>query len=552
MKRRDFIKLSSLASMSSVLLPNRLSAASSPLMLQSCAGVSDRVLVMVRLIGGNDGINTIVPIDQYAAYANLRPSIRVPDSGVDQYINLDSSLAVQDQVGLHPLLGPFKDLYDNGELTVIQGVMYDYQDRSHFKSTDLWMMGGDGTSLNNNPGSGWLARYLENSFPGVAGNPDVFSAPLALQLAEKKPAVLFQGEHSHGISTNLSGQDVSGYYSVVSGIGGAGIANFPNSEHGDLLEYISGVESNSNVYSQAVSTAFNSGSNAINYPSFDLADQLKTVARLVSGGIQTKVFLVSLGGFDTHNEQVDPIQGISIGRHALLMDELAQSMKAFMDDIKGLGIEDRILTATFSEFGRKVKENGNYGTDHGGAAPMFIMGSCLNGGVLGTNVDLSEADDTNNYQIETMQHDYRRIYATLLQDWLGADTSIVDMTLMDNNNPSISYTSSKLNNLISAGCKVDPSCYIINFNVNVTPIDNNSAIQMYPIPARNYLTIHFGDSPFSGNIKMTDVKGQVVLQQTLSSQMLTTLRWTRLSAGNYFIMLESSDQQVYSKEITII
>ena len=261
---------------------------------------------------------------------------------------------------------------------------------------------------------------------------------------------------------------------------------------------------------------------------------------------------MSLGGFDTHNEQVDPIQGISIGRHALLMDELAQSMKAFMDDIKGLGIEDRILTATFSEFGRKVKENGNYGTDHGGAAPMFIMGSCLNGGVLGTNVDLSEADDTNNYQIETMQHDYRRIYATLLQDWLGADTSIVDMTLMDNNNPSISYTSSKLNNLISAGCKVDPSCYIINFNVNVTPIDNNSAIQMYPIPARNYLTIHFGDSPFSGNIKMTDVKGQVVLQQTLSSQMLTTLRWTRLSAGNYFIMLESSDQQVYSKEITII
>ena len=153
MKRRDFIKLSSLASMSSVLLPNRLSAASSPLMLQSCAGVSDRVLVLVRLIGGNDGINTIVPIDQYAAYANLRPSIRVPDSGVDQYINLDSSLAVQDQVGLHPLLGPFKDLYDNGELTVIQGVMYDYQDRSHFKSTDLWMMGGDGTSLNNNPGS---------------------------------------------------------------------------------------------------------------------------------------------------------------------------------------------------------------------------------------------------------------------------------------------------------------------------------------------------------------------------------------------------------------
>ncbi len=552
MKRRDFIKLSSLASMSSVLLPNRLSAAFSPLMLQSCAGVSDRVLVLVRLIGGNDGINTVVPLDQYGAYASLRPSIRVPDTGPDQYINLDAGLAVQDQVGLHPMLGPFKDLYDNGELTVIQGVMYDYQDRSHFKSTDLWMMGGDGTNLNNNPGSGWLARYLENSFPGVAGNPHLFSSPLALQLAEKKPAVLFQGEHSHGISTNLSGQDVSGYYSVVSGIGGAAIANFPNSEHGDLLDYISAVESNSNVYSQAVSLAFNSGTNATTYPSFDLADQLKTVARLVNGGIQTKVFLVSLGGFDTHNEQVDPIQGIGIGRHALLLDELAQSMKAFMDDLKALGMQDRVLTATFSEFGRKVKENGNYGTDHGGAAPMFIMGSCLNGGVLGTNVDLSEANDSNNYQIETMQYDYRRVYATLLQDWLGADTTIVDQTLIDNNNPSVSYTSSKLNSLISAGCKVDPSCYIVNFNVNVTQLDDNSAIRMYPIPAINHLTLDFGNTAFSGSVSMTNIKGQLMLQKTISNETSSRLQWTNLAAGNYFIMLESIDQKLYTREITLL
>ncbi len=542
--------MSSLASLSSVFLPNRMSAAFSPLMLQSCAGINERVLVLVRLIGGNDGLNTIVPLDQYSTYANFRPTVRIPDTGSDAYINLDPSLPIQDQVGLHPVLGPFKDLYDSGEMTVIQGVMYDYQDRSHFKSTDLWMMGGDGTGLNNNPGSGWLARYLENSFPGVAGNPNLFSSPLALQLAEKKPALLFQGEHSHGISTNLSGQDVSGYYSVVSGIGGAPVDNVPSSEHGDLLDYIMEVEKNANVYSQAVSNAFNSGSNALTYPAFDLADQLKTVARLVNGGIQTKVFLVSLGGFDTHGDQIDPTMGVSVGRHAELLDELAQSMKAFMNDIKALGIEDKFLTATFSEFGRKVKENGNYGTDHGGAAPMFIMGSCINGGVLGTNVDLSEATDNNNYQIETKQYDYRNIYATILQDWLGADTSIVDLSLTDNNNPAASYTTAKLDTLISSGCKVDPNCYIINFNVNVNEIEEGSDIVFYPVPARNFVNISFG-KPFTGKVSMTNTSGQLIVQKVITHSNTAYLNFGKLAAGTYFVMIEDSGNKIYTKEISV-
>ena len=543
--------MSSMASLSTVFLPNRLSAACSPLLLQSCTGINDRVLVLVRLIGGNDGINTLVPLDQYGNYANLRPSIRIPDTGTDSYINLDSSLPIQDQVGLHPKLGPFKDLYDNGELSIIQGVMYDYQDRSHFKSTDIWMMGGDGTNLNNNPGSGWLARYLENSYPGVAGDPNLFNSPLALQLAEKKPAVLFQGEHSHGLSTNLTGQDVSGYYSVVSGIGGAPINNVPNSEHGDLLDYIMNIELNSNVYSQSISDAFNNGSNAITYPSFDLADQLKTVARLINGGLQTKVFLVSISGFDTHNEQVDPTLGVSEGDHAILLDELAQSMKAFMDDIKGLGIEDKILTCTFSEFGRKVMENGNYGTDHGGAAPMFVMGSCLNGGIIGTNVDLSEATNSNNYQIETMQYDYRSIYATILQDWLGADTSIVDLTLFDNNNPDFSFTSNKLTQLISNSCKVETGCYVSDLTVNVSEINEISDISIYPIPAKDHIHIQFGNE-FRGTISVSDILGKVRLRKHLNSVNLFKLQVNDLAPGNYFIMLESYQKRVYTKEITIV
>ena len=139
---------------------------------------------------------------------------------VPMYINLDPTLPVQDQVGLNPAVSPFKNLYDNGMMTVIQGVKYTNQDRSHFKSTDLWMSGGDGTNLKDNLGSGWLARFFETSYPGAAGNPNVYASPLAIQLAEKKPAMLFHSDHTHGISTNLSGQDISGYYSVVSGVGG--------------------------------------------------------------------------------------------------------------------------------------------------------------------------------------------------------------------------------------------------------------------------------------------------------------------------------------------
>lgn len=551
MKRRDFVKISSFASLSSLFSPNSMKAAGfSPLLLQSCAGINDRVLVLVRLTGGNDGINTIVPIDQYGDYANLRPTIRVPDTGTDAYINLDPSLPMADQVGLHPNLTPFKQLYDNGELTVIQGVMYDSQDRSHFKSTDLWMMGGDGTPANNNIGSGWLGRYLEEAYQQVVGNPAVYSTPLALQLADKKPAILFEGHHHGHVGTNLSGQDVAGYYSVVSGIAGAPIANVPISDHGDMLSYIMDMERNSNIYSQKISNAFNNGTNSsVNYPSFNLADQLKTVARLVSGGIQTKIFLVSLSGFDTHSDQVDATLGVTSGRHAALFDHLSQSMKAFMDDIKALGIDQKFLTVTFSEFGRKVQENGSYGTDHGGAAPMFAMGTCLNGGVIGTNVDLTEATSSNNYQITTKQYDYRDVYATILQDWLGADTTVVDNTLFDNNNPGISYTSSKLNSLINNQYKVTPSCYITSFAVPVEEVDPAEQINFYPVPAQSFVNIEFGQS-FTGKVSMTDTKGQLVLQKVVNNANTAYFNFGRVATGVYIFVFEG-DQQTLTKEIVV-
>ena len=550
MKRRDFIKYGSLASIGTAFLPNGNCQTFSPLYLQSCAGINERVIVLIRLIGGNDGINTIIPIDQYSSYANLRPTIRIPDSGTDAYVNLDPTLPVQDQVGLNPALLPLKNLYDSGMMTVIQGVKYPNQDRSHFKSTDLWMSGGDGTNLNNNLGSGWLARFFESSYPGAAGNPNVYASPLAIQLAEKKPAMLFHSDHTHGISTNLSGQDVSGYYSVVSGIGGAPITNIPSSDHGDMLSYIMQVEQNSNVYSQAISNAFNAGNNQATYPAFDLADQLKTVARLVHGGLQTKVFLVSLNGFDTHDAQVDPTTGTSAGRHAVLLDTLSQSISAFFQDIQALGIEDKFLVSTFSEFGRKVQENGNYGTDHGGVAPMFIFGKGLSGGVLGTNVDLSEADQSNNYQIETMQYDYRSVFATIIQDWLGADTSIVDYTLFDNNDTTVTFTQSKLNSLISSNYKVTPNCYFNNFIITGTEkqVDNN--LILYPNPAKDQVHIQFEDIQ-SGTLRLCTTMGRVVVEKRVKQSSTSSLYFGNLPAGHYFVHFNGQDGYSITKEITV-
>ncbi|MCH2045760.1 MAG: DUF1501 domain-containing protein [Saprospiraceae bacterium] len=549
MKRRNFLKLSSLASLSTIFPLSHLNArAFSPLLLQSCSGINERILVLVRLDGGNDGINTIVPIDQYATYASLRPTIRIPDSGTDAYVNLDSSLAIADQVGLNPILTGFKNLYDNGELTVIQGVMYDNQDRSHFKSTDLWMTGGDGSPANNKIDSGWVGRYLEESYQSVIGNPALYNTPLAVQLADKKPSLLYE-THQHGHSgTNLSGQDIAGYYSVVSGIAGAPIANIPATDHGDMLDYIMNVERNANIYSQTISDAFNSGVNSsVVYPSFDLADQLKTVARLVNGGLMTKVFLVSLSGFDTHSNQIDATTGVSGGRHAELLDELSQSLEAFMNDIKALGMADKFLTATFSEFGRKVMENGSYGTDHGGVAPMFVMGTCLNGGVIGTNVDLAEATSANNYQITTKQYDYRSVYATILQDWLGADTAVVDTTLFDNNNPSTSYTSSKLSSLISDSYKVDPNCYINSFIASSTQVDSEEIqLSFYPVPARYFVNIEFGHS-FSGKITMTNAKGQIVSQKIVKNTNSIYFRFGKIPSGIYILIFESGHKTTTRK-----
>lgn len=424
MKRRKFLQLSALSSASALFLNgHKVSAFSKTALLNNipAAIIEGRSLVMIQLLGGNDGLNTLIPLDQYDDYANLRPTLKLANSGVNAAINLDSTLPLENEMLMHPSLTGFKSLYDAGKLNIINNVGYPVINKSHFAARALMLNGGDGTVENANKTSGWMARYLHSGY-----NYQDYSDPLGIQLGSKKPSLGFHSEHEHKVDVNLTGQDVSGYYSVISNIGNPEPSGIPDSEFGENISFISQTEAATNSYSERISEVFDAGSNsAVVYPDYDLADQLKTVARMIKGGSKTKIFLVTANGYDTHADQVE--SGSShTGEHAELLKELGDSVKAFHDDLDAMGVDERVVSATFTEFGRKPLENGNLGTDHGNLGPMFVIGSAVNPGVTGSNLDLSSI--VKHFDEGEMQHDYRQVFTTLIGDFLGASSDVITGT----------------------------------------------------------------------------------------------------------------------------
>lgn len=459
MKRRDFVKYTSQLSFAPLLIqgvPLQSFLTSDMVPLINCSGIDDRILVVVFLKGGNDGMNTLVPIHQYDDYINLRPAIGLPDTGTGAFVNLDSNLSLENQVGIHPNMTGFKTMYENGMASVIQGVGYPDSNASHFKSTDLWLTGGDGTAPNFNIESGWMGRYLEAAYPGLVGSPtESHPDPIGIQLGDRKPSLGYYSDLGNYTAANLTKQDPAGLYSLVQSVGTPNHLSPPISEYGNEIAYIMSVENSMSVYAQRVTQVFNNGSNSsVTYPDSDFARQLKTIARLISGGSQTKIFLVHTSGFDTHAGQV---QGGSphLGTHANLLSNVFNSLKAFHDDLGLLGQDQRVVSSTFSEFGRKMSQNGSLGTDHGNFAPMFLFGQAVESGVFGTNVDLTQVTESGTLFSTEMQFDYRQIFRTLIQDWLGGGTGIVTSTQF-NPYPAIP-------GLIDASSIVDPSCYVESF-----------------------------------------------------------------------------------------
>ncbi|NIJ44086.1 uncharacterized protein (DUF1501 family) [Wenyingzhuangia heitensis] len=540
MNRRKFLQLSTLSSTGAMLLNgHQVNAFSQTDLVNSIPAsvVDGRTIVLVQLTGGNDGLNTVIPQSQYDEYARLRPTIRLKESGTGAAIPLDSSLDDAQKLLIHPSCTGLKSLYDEGKLNVIHSVGYPQLNKSHFASRALMFQGGDGTPENSTKTDGWMARFLNSAYDYTQ-----YQDPLGIQLGSQKPSLGFQSSHEHKVDLNLAGQDVSGYYNVVSNIGNP-VPEIPESDYGDALSYISNIESGINTYSQRISEVFNLGlskrnaESTVNYPSNNkLADQLKTVATLIRGGSKTKVFLVSYDGFDTHGSQVQSQTETHKGKHADLLKSVGDALKFFQDDLKMLGIEDKVVSATFTEFGRKPAENGNLGTDHGNLGPMFVIGKHVKGGVTGTNLDLSEV--TEHYDQTIMQHDYRQVFTSIISGYLGATDKILTDT-------EFGEFSAKKLNLIEESQKTDGS-------LSVDDVLKDKLISLSENPVSSSFTISYVSSRFfRGKIELKSIAGSSVfsLVQDFAPRLnRVPVNITHVVSGVYILVLYDEDHQSFYRQ----
>ncbi|MBN8825554.1 MULTISPECIES: DUF1501 domain-containing protein [unclassified Spirosoma] len=425
MKRRDFLAAAS-ASLVPVMLDGfglKAMTSQSALvqsLLHTGALATDRVLVIVYLNGGNDGLNTVIPRDQYSLYTGLRSNIAIPESVV---LALDGNPAT----GLHPAMTGMRDLYNTGKLSIIHSVSYPNPDQSHYRATDIWMTAVDANVTSD---SGWAGRYLENRFPGYpVGYPNAqMEDPLAIQIGYLTSTALLGSQQSMGIALS----DPNSFYQLVGSGGTPSPDDLPCCDAGELIAFIRQQQVLSVGYATEIKAAADAGQNMATYPDASaknsLADQLKIVARLIHGGLKTKIYFVSLSGFDTHSTQVDPTN-VLIGTHADLLGKVSTAISAFQQDLKLQGIEDKVVGMTFSEFGRRANSNNSRGTDHGVAAPMFVFGSNLKHRTFGQNPDLANLTGQTGNKDITMQIDFRRVYTDILNDWFGTASTTTNSLL---------------------------------------------------------------------------------------------------------------------------
>lgn len=444
MKRRHFIKNLSLASLPFAIggIPIKLMAENS-LTRMAQQSTNDRVLIILQMHGGNDGLNAVIPVEAYDLYYSRRANIAIPaKNSLRKMIPLDSTLPANAQVGLHPDMMAMKDLYDRGRMGIVQGVSYKHNNGSHFRGRDISFMGG---SFDDYFSSGWVGRYLQLEYaPQVYPNDfpnEEMKDPLAIEMGSDVSLIFHQDGN---IPTSISLNDPASFANLINELDGfvdegvdprgkppEALANTP---YGKELNWILGLEDKSEDYAERLYEVYQRApETSVTYPErypFNapsgslrngLTPQLKLIARLLDGGgdgVKTKVFLVKIGGFDTHAQQTESYDP-TMGAHAALMYHISSAMKAFQDDLRARGMEDRVLTVTTSEFGRRIHSNGSYGTDHGTGGPVFLFGLGVNAGVTGVVPDLT------NDNVE-MQYDYRQVYASILKDWLLVDEAKIN------------------------------------------------------------------------------------------------------------------------------
>ncbi len=396
-----------------------LDAMAANALTQTPTGKDDTILVVLQMAGGNDGLNMVVP---YAddAYYRSRPTLGLPG---------DKILKLNSYVGLNGKLTGLKALFDEGHLSVVQGVGYPNPNRSHFRSTEIWQTASD---ADRNVSEGWLGRYFDNCCAGAdplvgvaigEEMPQAFTAKTPTGVTFSRPEQ-FRWTSSEKAEDRMSAEEfffrqlngsAESEDAPLAGAEGGSIGAISGEKKTDLsaVDFLQRTALDAQLSSDKVLAIARKYKSSVPYPQGPLAESLSLIARMIAGGLPTRVYYTSQGGFDTHARQIHA--------HERLLGELNDALSAFANDLKQQGNFDRVLLITFSEFGRRVAENANGGTDHGAAAPMFVLGGTAKPGLFGKYPSLTDLD----YGDLKFNTDFRSVYGTVLDQWLHAPSQII-------------------------------------------------------------------------------------------------------------------------------
>jgi len=412
--RRQFLMTGGLAGLGTMLLGG-LSV--SPLMAgglnAAIAPGDENILVMIKMFGGNDGLNMIVPYSTSAGkdeYLKLRPTIGLKH-GTDYNDQHLLSGFGETQFALPSTMAGLMPLWNEGKMAVLHNVGYPDQNYSHFTSIELWSTAADDTH-DKRINSGIMGRYLDQDFPSFSETPP--TVPPALRIGYSTDRIFTSPGNQQ---MELVFNDPNEFYRLAAFGKLYETEGFGECPQGEERAFLRQLTNNSLRYSQTVTTAYNKTSNKVAYPkntTSRLAEQLAIIARLIKGRLGTRIFLVNIDGFDTHTVQKD--------YHMRLLGDVANSVKAFYDDLKADNAQSNVTTMTYSEFGRTIRENGSMGTDHGNLSPLMMFGDGVKGGFKGNPIDLNDKvlknGDTVVYYETQKATDYRHMFSTVLKDWL--------------------------------------------------------------------------------------------------------------------------------------
>ncbi len=482
----------------------------------------DRVLVIIQLFGGNDGLNTVIPTSAYGQLSSLRSHVLIPQNQVLPLSGLTGT-------GLHPAMTGMQTLWNEGKLAIVQGVSYPEPNFSHFRAQDIYETGANSDQILQ---SGWLGRYLNFEYPNYPvgyPNPDM-PHPLAIRVSGGIGA----GLQNMGVNMGVSIHNTNDPLNLT-----GNIYNDPASAScsGDKLLAIRTIQRQTDQYGNVIEAAASANcQHSSLYPTYSteanrLAQALKIVSQLICGGLKTKIYWVSMSGFDTHASQVNPGDH-TIGTHANLLRALSDNIRAFQHDLQLMGLQDRVLGMTFSEFGRRITSNASYGTDHGSAQPMFLFGTQVLPGMLGNNPVIPS--NTTSATNLAMQYDFRSVYASVLRDWFCLEQQDIDSVLLQTYQP--------LNVISSAGC----------LSTDIREANQHAGVELlhaYPNPFVERTTLEYTSLGGPTMLQVFNEQGQLI--QTVFNKVIAPGTYKvdvdlgDLPTGVYYARLQNgTDQQV--------